>query len=393
MDKLRCEICGGQIEIQPDRRGICMNCGTAYSMATMKEMFAGVKVSVTGSEEDVEQWRRLLDRYFSSGDFIEAERIVKKIMEAVPDDNEAIEKYDQLQVLKFMDIRNGVLKSYSGTASILTLPEIITAIDPEVFAKNEYLEEVFLPDGLAVLRHGLFQNCNRLRKVHIPGSVTTIEDNVFEYCGALCNVSIPNKVTYVGERAFGSCTSLQEIEIPSSVIRIGPLGRADEAYYLKSYSAGSFSLCSNLRKVIFHSGLKEIGRRAFYSTAIEEVILPEGLELIGTEAFGCCSRLRHLALPESYSTSNYNLPEGGRESHWHPTYPWHQCENLEVIEYSDRLSPSIFGGTKYYQYYKNVIEPQQIRLKRRNEGVCQYCGGYFGRFSGCCKRCGKPKDY
>lgn len=57
MNRLRCDICGGQIEMQPDKRGLCLNCGTSYSLATMKEMFAGVKVSVTGSNEDVEQWR------------------------------------------------------------------------------------------------------------------------------------------------------------------------------------------------------------------------------------------------------------------------------------------------------------------------------------------------
>ena len=48
MNRLRCDICGGQIEMQPDKRGLCLNCGTSYSLATMKEMFTGVKVSVTG---------------------------------------------------------------------------------------------------------------------------------------------------------------------------------------------------------------------------------------------------------------------------------------------------------------------------------------------------------
>lgn len=56
--------------MQPDKRGLCLNCGTHYSLATMKEMFYGIKVSVTGSSEDVEQWRQLMDKYYSSGDFL-----------------------------------------------------------------------------------------------------------------------------------------------------------------------------------------------------------------------------------------------------------------------------------------------------------------------------------
>lgn len=62
MEKLKCDICGGRIEIEAGgRRGVCVNCGTAYSMDRMREMLSGVKVSVTGSNEDVEQWKTLVN--------------------------------------------------------------------------------------------------------------------------------------------------------------------------------------------------------------------------------------------------------------------------------------------------------------------------------------------
>ena len=75
MNKLKCKICGGQIEMQGDDKGVCLNCGTAYSLESMKKMLDGVKVSMTGSSEDVEQWRQLLNRYYSAGDFSGVERI------------------------------------------------------------------------------------------------------------------------------------------------------------------------------------------------------------------------------------------------------------------------------------------------------------------------------
>ena len=297
MNQLRCDICGGQIEMQPDKRGLCLNCGTSYSLATMKEMFSGVKVSVTGSNEDVEQWRQLLDRYYSAGDFNEAERIVKKILEAVPLDQQAAEKYEQLQILKFMDVRNGVLKAYSGTARILTVPNIVAAIDPEVFAGNDYLEEIFLPEGLSVLRNGLFRSCKNLKKVHIPNSVTIVEDSVFEFCTSLNDVLLPQNLDYLGDRAFGSCTSLTEIEIPASVQKIGRLGRADDDW--RSHVKGTFSCCDKLGTVKFNQGLKEIGCYAFYKTALEKVELPYGVETIG--AFGQCTLLKCFVIPDSDS--------------------------------------------------------------------------------------------
>jgi predicted RNA-binding Zn-ribbon protein involved in translation (DUF1610 family) len=42
MEKMKCDICGGQIEIQADgKRGVCLNCGTAYSLDRMREMLNG----------------------------------------------------------------------------------------------------------------------------------------------------------------------------------------------------------------------------------------------------------------------------------------------------------------------------------------------------------------
>lgn len=39
MNKLRCDICGGQIEMKPDKRGLFMNCGTTYSLDSIRKMF------------------------------------------------------------------------------------------------------------------------------------------------------------------------------------------------------------------------------------------------------------------------------------------------------------------------------------------------------------------
>lgn len=387
MNQLRCDICGGQIEMQPDKRGLCLNCGTSYSLATMKEMFSGVKVSVTGSNEDVEQWRQLLDRYYSAGDFNEAERIVKKILEAVPLDQQAAEKYEQLQILKFMDVRNGVLKAYSGTARILTVPNIVAAIDPEVFAGNDYLEEIFLPEGLSVLRNGLFRTCKNLKKVHIPNSVTVVEDRVFEFCTSLNDVLLPQNLDYLGDRAFGSCTSLTEIEIPASVQKIGPLGRADDGSY--SYVKGTFSCCDKLGTVKFNQGLKEIGCYAFYKTALEKVELPCGVETIGSGAFGQCTSLKCFVIPDSMTANHYSRPAGIYPSRWNPHYPWEGCSNLETIIYPQRFDSSIFRGTKYYD---TTIIPQIRQKDWRSRGRCQHCGGSFG-FFGRCKECGELKDY
>ncbi len=377
MGKLRCDICGGQIEMQPDKRGVCLNCGTSYSLDTMREMFTGVKVSVTGSNEDVEQWRQLLDKYYSSGDFTEAERTVKKILEAIPNDAQASEKYEQLQVLKYMEIKNGILTSYSGAAKVLVVPEIVKDIAPGVFKENQYLEEVVLPNGLKTIKEDMFSGCSKLKKVYIPPTVTAIEDYAFSSCTSLEKIDIPASVKSIGKYAFercgleevilpegleaiendafSSCTSLTEIDIPASVKIIGHR---------------TFLDCKSLKKVRLVSGLKEIRNNAFRGTALEEVILPEGLEAIGEDAFTDCSSLRRLVIPDS--VIELSQPPGRK------------CLNLENIEYPKHFNPSVFWGTAYYD---------KVRSERRKFRRCQHCGGEFGFFSDKCKECGKSKDY
>lgn len=171
MNKLKCDICGGQIEMQPDKRGVCLHCGTFYSLATMKEMFSGVKVSVTGSDEDVAQWRKLVDRYYSSGDFPEAERIVKKILEAVPDDLWANNRYDELQVLKYMDVKNGVLERYTGHSEVLHIPDCVRKITCCIHSPV-----VYIPSSVEEICVAALCGCNN---IFFAEGLTSINANIF----------------------------------------------------------------------------------------------------------------------------------------------------------------------------------------------------------------------
>lgn len=363
MSKLRCDICGGQIEMQPDKRGVCLNCGTSYSLDTMKEMFAGVKVSVTGSNEDVEQWRQLLDRYYSAGDFIEAERITKKILEAVPDDAQASEKYEQLQVLKYLEIKNGVLTNYSGNSSVLVIPNVVKEIAPEVFKGNKYLEEVVLPEGLKTIPKEVFSGCEKLKKICIPNTVTSIEWYAFSYCYSLEKINIPPNITYISSGTFYGCRSLEEIDIPGSVRII------DKEAFSET----------GLKKVGLHVGLKFIGERAFAETKLEELFLPEGLETIIDAAFRDCKSLKRVVLPNN----KVEIPEYEYDyREYCPGRPWEGCSNIESITSPNGFDPKLFSGTKY-----------DTMKERRDMHLCQHCGGSFKLFSNECKKCGKPKDY
>lgn len=83
--------------------------------------------------------------------------------------------------------------------------------------------------------------------------------------------------------------SIQKVIIPKSVTEIQRLAFAD---------------CKNLKEVVFENGsrLKTIMATAFSGcSALENIILPEGLENIGKYAF-CDTAVVNVALPASLRT-------------------------------------------------------------------------------------------
>ncbi len=55
----------------------------------------------------------------------------------------------------------------------------------------------------------------------IPNSVTSIYDEAFARCDSLTKIVLPNNLKEIGVASFGLCTSLKEIVIPDSVISVG----------------------------------------------------------------------------------------------------------------------------------------------------------------------------
>lgn len=199
MEKLRCDVCGGDIEIQAGgQQGKCVYCGTKYSLNRLREMFSGVKVSVTGSEEDVAQWKSLLNTYLKACDFEAAEKTVKKILEAEPSDEYANEMYGQLQDWKYMEVKNGVLLKYRGINENVIIPDGVKKIGEYAFSEKittvpSNLKSVIIPNSVTSIGNSAFSGCSSLKSVYIPNSVENIEKYAFFACQRLDNITMPDK--------------------------------------------------------------------------------------------------------------------------------------------------------------------------------------------------------
>ena len=123
----------------------------------------------------------------------------------------------------------------------------------------------------------------------------------------------------VVEVSFKGCTGLTGVIFPDTV----------------EYISG-FENCQNLTRVRWSAGLKKIKLGAFDGTALETLVLPEGVEML-ENAFQNCTRLKSVSLPSTLT----------KIGNYVGTPPFSGCHNLESIE--------IAAGNEVYASDGNCI--------------------------------------
>ncbi len=89
--------------------------------------------------------------------------------------------------------------------------------------------EVYIPDDVQNIIHGVFKEHSEITAVSVPASVTIIGDAAFKDCINLKTVTFfgqeqtasERNLQSIGSQAFSGCKSLEELNIPRSVVNIG----------------------------------------------------------------------------------------------------------------------------------------------------------------------------
>lgn len=167
-----------------------------------------------------------------------------------------------------------------------------------------------LPKGATTVGNRIFKpesGYTSLLTVVVPEGVTKIEDYAF-YASAtglsnLVSVSLPSTVRTFGKEPFKYCEKLEELIIPEGVESIG-----------STFAYGTISL----KTLVLPSTLKSIGNSAFRSADLSNtnLVLPEGLTSIGEYAFKA-SNVPSVTVPSTVETV-------GKEA-------FQECMNLKTI--------------------------------------------------------------
>ena len=263
----------------------------------------------------------------------------------------------------------------------VVIPDTVTSIGSSAF-EQDGIAKVNLPEGLKTIGSSAFYS-NNLTELTIPSTVTSIGALAFNgnkvtsgdiwiykrtssgidystligYSGAnRNNVEIPPEshgvaLKTINGSAMRYLSLTGGITIPSSVSSIGSLafalnnldwvdnGDGDKTQPLvyKRTGAGTFDKTSILQYVGYNkssytvpSTIKRIESYAFYYSRLKKVVLPEGLEYIGNNAFQLCNFNGTITIP---STVTYI---GANAFHKVKTWTCMNCKMTKIINKTGR---------------------------------------------------------
>ena len=184
---------------------------------------------------------------------------------------------DQINGVEITSIKEN--SSVGESAKYIILPRKMETIGRNAFSSNSQLKAIAIPDTVRTM-DSIVSGCGLIVTLHIPDGVTSIGD--FENCYSLIRLDLPEGLLSIG--TFNGCSSLITLNIPNSVTSIG-----------------HFNDCSSLKSLTIPGGTGLSGSEEKFSrcTALEEVIILEGVTEMGEACFDSCPNLKKVILPKS----------------------------------------------------------------------------------------------
>lgn len=243
----------------------------------------------------------------------------------------------------------------AGLETSYTVPAFVERIENYAFYYAKIIKLYFADNSrLKEIGEYAFYNCDGLAgRLVLPEALETIGNNAFNNCACITDISIPASVNSIGSEAFRLIYNLASITVDAdnayyssdengvlfnkdkSVLLLYPCASADDLFTYEvpasvtEISEYAFYNVSKLSEISFadNSRLTAIGYCAFGNCSeLAEIVLPETVEYIGGSAFSDCSSLVSIHIPDAVTVLNLST--------------FSNCTSLESITFGDdsRLS-------------------------------------------------------
>ena len=213
----------------------------------------------------------------------------------------------------------------------ITIPEGVTSIESQAFKGCTALEEMTIPNSATYMGDYVFKNCTSLEEMTISDSVTHIGKEAFCDCTALKNITLSKNLTIIESFTFAGCENLNNVTIPEGVTVIANSAFGKSSNNKVCYSLTTMTISDNVLLIcplafegsslgslktktgsidIDVSGFAQRGNVTFVDATsksdITEIIIPEGVTIIPTEAFRNYGTLEEVTIPDTVTTIEFD---------------------------------------------------------------------------------------
>ncbi|MBO5922389.1 MAG: leucine-rich repeat domain-containing protein, partial [Bacteroidaceae bacterium] len=250
-------------------------------------------------------------------------------------------------------------------------PQKINNINGDAFHSCKKLENIELRKISGSIGENAFFGAN-IKNVDIDSIGGNIETYAFKECANLQNVRVGTMTGNLGNNAFAYCASLKNVEFGKGPARIGS-EVFEVSDSLVSFVAGegvsevadnAFMACvyvkniwgalqkvtiprPELKKVVLPNGVQRIGKEAFYQcTSLSDFAIPQNAVNIGESAFSGCSSLQSVNIPEGTTSIK--------------SYAFNGCSSLKNITFPSGLT-SIGDKAFYDCAFENLKLPPVLK--------------------------------
>ena len=242
-------------------------------------------------------------------------------------DGHAFESSTKLESIKLLDTNGNVL-SYCTNDKMVYLPSTLTrANDSSTSSKghqfeNTAIEGVYIPNSLNSIGEGMFANCEHLSTVSYADYQNSLLRNVgkgaFKNCVALEEIELPNAMAIIGTSCFEGCTALRSVKLPDpgkmSAIQYNyftDYGKDDNVNFFSVLNASVFAECTSLEDIEITTSITKIAEYSFKNCkSLLSLTIPSNVTTIIKDAFMGCDNLyvsiEADAIPAGYTSGTWN---------------------------------------------------------------------------------------
>ena len=198
------------------------------------------------------------------------------------------------------------------------------------FGEQVYVYKI--GNGVTNIGKNAFNGCSNMRSVHFPPNSCTIEENAFKDCTSLTSLFLEN-VTSIDKQAFYGCSGLTSLTIPSQTTNI------ENEAFLQCNNLTHITLNGN--EFVSKNRTSSTSMVAIFGPQVQKYIISQGVTRIGDWAFGICTDMTNITLPNTLTDIGNNAFRGcrGLNSFVIPNsvtsignYAFYSCSSLPFID-------------------------------------------------------------